>query len=62
MLFSTQLPFPYLHLHRYYHTCCMVNGRAFLYGGISSKQTFDGVVVLVRGALVSSALVACCMF
>ncbi|GLI61557.1 hypothetical protein VaNZ11_003952 [Volvox africanus] len=31
---------------RYHHTCSVVNGRIIIYGGINSKQTFDGVVVL----------------
>ncbi|GFR50878.1 hypothetical protein Agub_g13167, partial [Astrephomene gubernaculifera] len=31
---------------RYHHTCCVVNGRTVIYGGINSKQTFDGVVIV----------------
>lgn len=31
---------------RYHHTCCIIGGRAYIYGGINAKQTFDGVVVL----------------
>eukprot|EP00198_Chlamydomonas_reinhardtii_P000091 XP_001689426.1 predicted protein [Chlamydomonas reinhardtii] len=31
---------------RYHHTCNLVNGRIVVYGGINSKQTFDGVVVV----------------
>ncbi|KXZ42252.1 hypothetical protein GPECTOR_174g208 [Gonium pectorale] len=31
---------------RYHHTCATVNGRVLIYGGINSKQTFDGVVVV----------------
>ncbi|GLC71250.1 hypothetical protein PLESTF_001094900 [Pleodorina starrii] len=31
---------------RYHHTCSVVNGRILIYGGINSKQTFDGVVIL----------------
>ena len=23
---------------RYHHSCCSINGRAFLYGGINAKQ------------------------
>eukprot|EP00195_Chlamydomonas_chlamydogama_P012056 CAMPEP_0202893872 /NCGR_PEP_ID=MMETSP1392-20130828/3368_1 /ASSEMBLY_ACC=CAM_ASM_000868 /TAXON_ID=225041 /ORGANISM="Chlamydomonas chlamydogama, Strain SAG 11-48b" /LENGTH=651 /DNA_ID=CAMNT_0049578361 /DNA_START=173 /DNA_END=2128 /DNA_ORIENTATION=+ len=29
---------------RYHHSCCVVNGRIIVYGGINAKQTFDGVV------------------
>lgn len=31
---------------RYHHTCNVLNGRILIYGGINSKQTFDGVVVV----------------
>ncbi len=31
---------------RYHHRCCFINGRTFLYGGINSKQTFDGIAIL----------------
>ncbi|PNH10944.1 Acyl-CoA-binding domain-containing protein 4 [Tetrabaena socialis] len=31
---------------RYHHCCAVVNGRALIHGGINSKQTFEGVVVL----------------
>ena len=30
---------------RNHHTCCLVGNRILLFGGISSKQTFDGVVI-----------------
>ena len=31
---------------RYQHTCCLIGGRVVLYGGINSKQTIDGVVLI----------------
>ncbi|KAL6757829.1 hypothetical protein V8C86DRAFT_1613434 [Haematococcus lacustris] len=31
---------------RYHHSCCMINGRCVLYGGINSRQTFEGLVVV----------------
>lgn len=31
---------------RYHHSCNVVNGKCVVYGGINSKQTFEGVVVI----------------
>lgn len=31
---------------RYHHTCCIVGGKAYIFGGINAKQIFDGVIVL----------------
>lgn len=31
---------------RYHHTCSLVHGKLLIYGGINSKQTFEGVVVM----------------
>lgn len=35
---------------RYHHSSVMLNGKCLIYGGINSKQTFEGVVVVeMRG-------------
>lgn len=31
---------------RYHHSCVVVGGRTIIYGGINSKQTFDGIVLV----------------
>lgn len=31
---------------RYYHTCCLVHDKVYLYGGINPKQTLSGVAII----------------
>lgn len=34
---------------RYHHSAALLAGKVVVYGGINSKQTFDGVVVVSGG-------------